>query len=143
MARSPICIDASLAVRMVYDDPASEAVESHWRTWKQDGRRILASAILPLEVANALHRYWKHDLLTEEAADHSLRAFLALEVALIAESATFVRAARLAREFDLPAIYDAHYLAVAEAHGAELWTADYRLARKVESLPWVRSFPKS
>ncbi len=39
----------------------------------------------------------------------------------------------------LPATYDAHYLALAEHLGCELWTDDQRLLRQVAtSLPFVR-----
>jgi len=37
------------------------------------------------------------------------------------------------------AVYDAHYLALAERLGAEMWTADRRLCQAVgAALPWVR-----
>ena len=45
----------------------------------------------------------------------------------------------LADALDLPATYDAHYLALAEHLGCELWTDDQRLIRHVAtSLPFVR-----
>jgi predicted nucleic acid-binding protein len=44
----------------------------------------------------------------------------------------------MAERFSLPAAYDAHYLALAEWLGGQFWTADGRLARRIQaSLPWV------
>lgn len=49
-----------------------------------------------------------------------------------------LRAWTMADKFSLPAVYDAHYLALAELLEGEFWTADGRLARTVQSsLPWV------
>jgi predicted nucleic acid-binding protein len=48
------------------------------------------------------------------------------------------RALALANRFSLPAAHDAHYLAVADHLGGELWTADQALARTVQpELAWV------
>jgi predicted nucleic acid-binding protein len=45
----------------------------------------------------------------------------------------------LADALGLSATYDAHYLALAEHLGCELWTDDERLIRQVtNSLPFVR-----
>jgi len=49
------------------------------------------------------------------------------------------RALQLADTYNLPAAYDAHYLALAEAFGCELWTDDQRLLRRVGgALDFVR-----
>jgi predicted nucleic acid-binding protein len=48
------------------------------------------------------------------------------------------RAIDLAAQYRLPAAYDAHYLAVAEALGAPFWTTDQRLFNSVQTgLSWV------
>lgn len=45
----------------------------------------------------------------------------------------------LAHQFNLPATYDPHYLALAEREGCEYWTADARLWNTVKGkLAWVR-----
>lgn len=50
-----------------------------------------------------------------------------------------IRAWQLAVGFNQPRAYDAHYLAVAEREGCELWTTDRRLYNAVQpDLPWVR-----
>jgi predicted nucleic acid-binding protein len=50
----------------------------------------------------------------------------------------YQRAWELARHFDRPAAYDAHYLALAEMEGCPLWTADGRLFNAVRhELDWV------
>ena len=48
-------------------------------------------------------------------------------------------AMELAHRFDLPATYDAHYLALALRENCEYWTADTRLWNSVKrKLSWVR-----
>ncbi len=78
-------------------------------------------------------------MLSAGAVDLALQAALALPLRLYGEAHLHARALALAARLDLPAAYDAHYLALAEWLGGELWTADGRLARAVgASLPWVR-----
>ncbi len=48
------------------------------------------------------------------------------------------QALKIAQRYNLPATYDAHYLALAERLGIEFWTADRRLFNAVRSsLSWV------
>ncbi|MGH9783045.1 MAG: type II toxin-antitoxin system VapC family toxin, partial [Terriglobia bacterium] len=49
------------------------------------------------------------------------------------------RALELTERFNFQAAYDAHYLALAEAHRCECWTADERLWNRVKGeFAWVR-----
>lgn len=49
------------------------------------------------------------------------------------------RALEIAVQYDLPAVYDAHYVALAEQFDALLWTDDQRLLRILTGrLPFVR-----
>lgn len=48
------------------------------------------------------------------------------------------RALEFAMHFNLPATYDAHYLALADQRGCEFWTNDRRLhAAVTPDLPWI------
>jgi predicted nucleic acid-binding protein len=68
-----------------------------------------------------------------------LAQFLALPIRLQAPETRYDRALVLADEHKLPAVYDAHYVALAELLGATLWTADQRLLRALGGrLPFVR-----
>ena len=139
MSSSPVCVDANLVIRLVVD-PGDDAVKAAWDAWDADHRLIAAPALITYEVTNALHRYRRAGLMSREAVRLALRAALALPIQLYADPELHLRAAELADELDLPAAYDAHYLALAEWLGGELWTADLRLARAVEDrLPWVRA----
>jgi predicted nucleic acid-binding protein len=53
-------------------------------------------------------------------------------------SALNLRAITLAKQFDLSAAYDTHYLALAERKECPLWTADTRMWRAVkDQFDWV------
>jgi predicted nucleic acid-binding protein len=136
---SPVCVDASLVMRLLVPDPLSRAATALWRSWADDGRELVAPALLCYEIANALHRMTRQQLLRPDTAQETLEAALALPITLVEAPELLVRAFTLARSLALPTAYDAHYLAVAESRQCELWTADARLVRAVGStMPWVR-----
>jgi predicted nucleic acid-binding protein len=91
-------------------------------------------------VSNALHRYVVYGVYLPEEAAELLDVALGLRITLFGHADLHRRALLLAGQFSLPSAYDAHYLAVAEAFGAEFWTADRRLFQAVSgSLPWVHT----
>jgi predicted nucleic acid-binding protein len=137
MPNSWICVDANLVTRLVLA-PDDQPVQQLWQQWQLDKRQLAAPTLLRYEVTNALYHYQKQGLLSEEIVRIGLNAALTLPIQLHGETDLYRRALALAERFALPAAYDAHYLAVAEQLDAELWTADRRLARAVESaLSWV------
>jgi len=137
MNNSSICVDASLVIRLVAD-PRDQAVVRLWEQWDAEGKQLTAPTLLYYEVTNALYRYQKQRLMSESAVRLALQAALALNLQLHSDASLHQRALELAERLSLLATYDAHYLALAERLGAELWTADRRLAQAVQAaLPWV------
>ncbi|TET54632.1 MAG: PIN domain-containing protein [Anaerolineales bacterium] len=137
MPNSPICVDASVVIRLVAD-PSDETVRALWEQWDAEGRELVAPTLLLYEVCNVLFQYQKTGLMSASAVDAALEAALSLPVELHGGSDLHRSAVDLARRFSLPAAYDAHYLALAESLQAEFWTKDGRLARAVEQeLGWV------
>lgn len=137
---SPLCVDASVVVRLLVDTPESERVQGLWEAWQSSGRTLVAPTLLHYEVANALYRYEKAGELTEEEVQQALDTVLGLPVRLTGDNSLHVEAVLLARRAGLTATYDAHYLALAERLGAEFWTADRKLVERVHGkFPFVHS----
>jgi predicted nucleic acid-binding protein len=133
-----VCVDASLVVKLVID-AEDRQLRSLWRQWRDEGRQATAPALLFFEVSNALHRLARHRYFGRAAASAALQAALGLPLQLFVDPTLHHQAIRIAQHFGLPACYDAHYLALAERLGAELWTCDHKLARVVaQELPWVQ-----
>lgn len=138
MNTSWVCCDASLVVPLLME-PNGEQLEAQWAEWEASGYRFAAPALLRYEVCNALYQYEKVGKLSGDVVDNALRAVLSLPIQIFADTALHITAVQMARRFSLPAAYDAHYLALADRLGAELWTLDQRLARAVEGeFSWVR-----
>ena len=87
--------------------------------------------LLFVECANILWRKLRHSLMTAEEAALAARTLEQADVTVVSAKQYVARALAIAAELDHPA-YDAVYLAVAEAFGLRLVTADYRLIRKTE-----------
>jgi len=118
--------------------PKDRAVYQIWEAWEQQGTHLIASTLLYYEVSNALYSYQTRELIRAASVRLALDAALALPVRLYGDPALHLLALKMAERFSLPAVCDAHYLAVAERLGAEMWTLDRRLVHSVASdLPWV------
>ncbi|MER3436752.1 MAG: PIN domain nuclease [Chloroflexota bacterium] len=109
-----------------------------WESWRSEHRRILAPALLRYEVTNALHRLCLAGELSLSRAAEALAVALTLPITFEAGEYLHHRALEIAARFNRAATSNAQYLAVAEWHGAEFWTADARLYHAVHPhLPWV------
>jgi predicted nucleic acid-binding protein len=82
----------------------------------------------------------KNKYLSPETIWQSLELALELPIHLVNEANLHQRAREIAMQYNLPATYDAHYLALAEWMDIELWTADMRLVNTLKpfKLDWVK-----
>lgn len=133
---SSICLDASAVVTLITNQEATRML-ALWQQWEEEKRPFVAPTLLYYEVSNALHQYRRHGLISDDILAVNMQTVLALPIRLYMDSGLHLRAVALAAAYDLPATYDAHYLAVAERFGAELWTTDQRFHRKTAHFPWV------
>jgi predicted nucleic acid-binding protein len=138
MSSTTICVDANVVVRLVAPAPDRD-VFNLWRTWRMDGKEIVAPSLLRFEVTNTFHRMCLAGNVDADLADELLSLALDLPITFLGDTWLHHDALALAGKFDLKASYDAHYVALARHLGAELWTLDKRLYNAVHPhLQFVR-----
>ncbi|MFP4248495.1 MAG: type II toxin-antitoxin system VapC family toxin [Armatimonadota bacterium] len=135
-----VCVDASLYLSILMPDEHSPEALAKFEAWHADDVDIIAPSVFVWECLNALRQSVRRQRLTDEEALDLLGDLVALPVGIVpVEDAAEDVWKRFVVAFSLPSVYDATYLAVADAEGCELWTEDRRLYRTVhEHLPWVR-----
>jgi predicted nucleic acid-binding protein len=128
-----------VVLKLFLAEPDSEAADALWQSFARADVEVVAPMHLAYEVTAVIRNRVHRRLLEPGDADEALRTFLTLPVTLHPPEPHHRRAWQLAAEFGRPTTYDVYYLALAEALGCDLWTADERLYNAVhESLPWVR-----
>jgi predicted nucleic acid-binding protein len=138
MREGTICLDASLALKLLVVEEDSARARSLWRSWIADGIEIVAPGLFVFECASALRRMVVRHDLDEEPARIAIELLLAMPVSLQAPEGLVERAWDLARELARPTVYDCFYLAVAELLDVECWTADRRLFNAIhEKKRWL------
>ena len=136
---TPVCVDASFAVKLVLPEEHADRVRALWEEWDRQGVERFAPALWGYEVASVVRKYGHRGLLTSEEEDEALRLLLGLPIHLVDMSALHQNAWALARDLGMPVTYDAHYVLLAQVLGAELWTGDRRLYRQTQPrLDYVR-----
>ena len=139
-----VVVDASLAVKWLVREEDTDKALAILRAWHDEEVTPAAPHLLPFEVANALHR---KVLRGQLSVGDSVRMILQLRgsrLELHQTAELHSRALELASELQQGAVYDAHYLALAEELGCELWTADERFHRatspSVPSVRWIGEY---
>lgn len=136
---SPVCVDASFALKLMLAEVHSDLVEAMWRGWIEQDVEIYAPAHLAFECTSVIRNHVYRKEITSEAGIEAFQALHAQPIALIEPDLLNQRAWELAEQYQRPTAYDAYYLAAAELLNCELWTSDRRLARAVsESFPLLR-----
>lgn len=136
---STVCVDASIVLRRVLQ-PDDDAIKELWQSWVDDEVRLVAPTLLFYEVTNGLYQQQKNKALSPETIWKALELALDLPINLVNEANLHLRAREIAMEYNLPATYDAHYLALAEWMDVDLWTADMRLVNTLKpfKVKWVK-----
>ncbi len=139
MKSSRVYIDASIAVKWVVSEEWSKAAIALREEWRAQGKEFIAPPHLPIEVTNAIYQYVRRRELSAAQARSALKEFLNVRVTLVSSASLYQAAFNLALRLKLPALYDAHYLALARQSRCEFWTADEKLYLAVHrKLPWVK-----
>ena len=135
-----VVIDANLVAAVVLPVPYSDQATERIIAWKQAGVDLLAPLLLEYEVAAVLRKAVVARWLTNQVAVEALGQILALRVqCLLPTPLLHEQALHWAHRLGHSKTYDAHYMALAEQEGAELWTADRRLANgaRQAGVAWV------
>jgi predicted nucleic acid-binding protein len=138
---SQVCVDASLALKLVLPEAESDQIQAQWQRWFEEKTELVAPTLFIFEGISAIRLNVTRKLITTEAAELAFREFLAQtqEVRLMLFPDLHARAWELAKRFKQSQVYDAYYLALAESLDIEFWTADEHLYRTVHrALPRVK-----
>ena len=103
-------VDASLAAKWLLDEDNSDRARALARKWAADGTLPVAPYLLPIEVANVLHRRVVRGDLSLEMAVRLVETLLSSGVELREFPQIHVRALELADELGQGAVYDSHWL---------------------------------
>jgi len=134
-----VCIDASLAIKLLVQESYSAQVASLWQSWTENGTERIAPAFFPVEVASAIRRKCVRKQLTEEETEEAFDIFTRLSFTVLMPEALLKEAWDMTRELEFPTLYDTAYLALSKICNCEFWTADEALVNSLQGkLPWVR-----
>ncbi len=139
-----VVVDASLAIKWVLNEPYADealAIASEWATAEI---RPVAPCLLLVEAANVLHRRVVKGHISPSQAKQLLAGLLNMGIEVRESPQIHLRALELAQELKMPAVYDTHYLALADILGCDLWTADERFFNSVKErqprVKWLGEF---
>jgi len=135
---SRICVDASLALKLVLSEADSESAQAEWQNWIRAGVEIVAPDLLIYETASVLRNRVSRKKITQGEADEALHILAAVDITYYQPAGLRQAVLELARRFNRPTGYDAFCLALAQEEGCPYWTGDKRLYNTVKSqLKWV------
>lgn len=130
-----VVLDTSVIVKWVRQEEVLAREALCWRSRFLDGEvQFAVPFLLAYELANVL--VYKPDLSTEQV-QAALQSLFDMGIDWIEPSPPLLlRSTAIAREHDL-SVYDATFVALAEALQADLITADERLVHGMSSSPYI------
>lgn len=132
-----VVVDASIAVKWLVKEQYSREADEMLASWEIGNTRVTGPHLLPVEVSNALYKRTRRGDINLATAVQLEAEFLESAIELVQSASLHLRAISLAAQLQQNAVYDAHYLALAESLDCDLWTADQRFFQAA-----VNDFPR-
>ncbi len=127
-------VDTSALIRLfVPDGPMPDGFDDFLRGVERGINAAIAPELLVAEAANVVNKKRLSGELSENESDRLLADLLSVPIRLFPHRPILLRAFDLAREYQLT-VYDTLYLALAEDHGAVIFTADRKLLKAATDL---------
>ncbi len=125
-----LVVDASVAIKWMIDETDSAIADR----LLDGGHDFLAPELIVAEIINAAWKHRRRGRIDDAQFEGIVTRIARGAIVYRPLRRLALRAAALARELDHP-VYDCFYLALAEAEGAPLITADRRLIESVRGTP--------
>lgn len=137
-------VDASVAVKWIFAEENSARALALLDAAATSGAMLVGPPILRGEVLNAVYQRARgragRDPLDFDLAEKALSNFLRVAPRIIEPPGLYERALEIAHASSMRATCDPVYVALAEAIGATMWTADAALLRSLGgAFPFVVS----
>ena len=130
-------VDTSALIRIfVPDGPLPDGFEDFLRGVERGLNIAIAPELLLAEAANVINKKRMSGELDGNESDQLLSDLLAVPIRLFPHQPLIIQAFKLAREHNLT-VYDTLYLALAEDHGAVIYSADRKLLNSAAHLRLV------
>ena len=144
-----ICLDTSVLVKTLVEEEDTDKALALIEKVALSGQLIVLPAFAWAEVGSVLRKMRKKNLLTMQEADDLWLEFCHFQgIEYLSDDTVMDRAWKLSRYFDMPTLYDASFLAVAEVVAersgemCEYWTWDERLVNQLngrrEYVRWLK-----
>ncbi len=135
-----VCVDASLAVKVVVTEEGSDQADALFEQWSNQKNQLIAPTFFVVETDSILRqKVILRKELTPEQAEAAFAKLQTLPIRQMSVPGQRQRAWEIATACGFPTVYDATYLALAELQGGEFWTADERLFKQVkDTLTFVK-----
>jgi predicted nucleic acid-binding protein len=110
-----VCVDASVAVKVVVTEPDSDKADALFSEWANEGTQLIAPAFFEVETDSILRqKVALRKELTPEQAEAVFATLQTLPIHQMAVLGQRQRAWEIATTYGFATVYDATYLALAE-----------------------------
>ena len=127
-------VDTSALIRLfIPDGPLPDGFDKFLRGVERGLNTAIAPELLVAEAANVINKKQKSGELTGNEGDQLFSDLLSVPIRLFPHRTVLLRAFEMARKYNLT-VYDTLYLALAEEHGAVIFSADNQLLKSADHL---------
>ena len=133
-----LVVDASVVAKWYLEEEAHQRAARILEAGRSGDTRLIAPVIALAEFGNVLWQRNRREELTRDEIGEVWKAFSAAPITLVGITSLMPPAQDIALDSGC-AVYDALYLALAEAREAKLVTADGKLVRTLEGSSFANS----